>query len=590
MSESTRTLFNVKTERYLIQERLGSGGMARVYKGFDKVLERQVAIKVLHEHLADDPLFLERFTREARFVAGFNHPNIVQVYDFGMLEHNNEHILYMVMSYIPGKTLRDTLIACEGTPCIDRGRALRIMLDLLDALGYAHERGMIHRDVKPANILFDESGRAILTDFGIARMTEHSQLTQEGLTVGTPAYMAPEQATGDMVDARSDLYAVGVILYELLTGKPPFEDDGSISVLLKHLNDPVPPLSKHIHVENSYLDAVVTKALAKLPHERYESAAAFADDLKKAFAGEIPRATTTQLMVTVEKPEPIPERATTLTMVLPYPVRRVVSRSPLGILGVGLVLIAFIVGVSLFNGQDTAANIPEDTDNVIPENVEAMVGQPIFFASDFTTDEVYSEYWPQGLMAGLDREFTPEGFYQIDSTLSGRAIATVFQNNEVYGNHALRISGVLQEDSSTSSAFGIVFRYVDDANYNVFAVDGLGRFSIWVRQDGIWRELRNAGENWTRSPMVNPLGEMNTLMVNISEDTLTGFVNGEMVTQVMDSTIAEGGVGIYVASPENGSVMALIDMFEVLPSPEELLSSVESMTGNTDATDEDDTN
>ena len=189
-----------QTGRYKIQQRLGSGGMATVYKAEDLNLQRPVAIKILHEHLSYESTFQERFEREARFIAGFNHPGIVQVYDFAVVESGTHKLFYMVMPFISGHTLTDLLEHCrdENKP-VPHKRVRQIMLELADALGYAHDRGMIHRDVKPGNILFDENNRTILTDFGIARLAQQSGLTQDGLIVGTPAYMSPEQATAQEV-------------------------------------------------------------------------------------------------------------------------------------------------------------------------------------------------------------------------------------------------------------------------------------------------------------------------------------------------------------------------------------------------------
>ncbi len=589
MAETTKTFLNAQLERYEIEERIGSGGMARVYKGQDKVLNRTVAIKVLHEHLADDPTFMQRFKQEAQFVASFNHPNIVQVYDFNMIERGEEKIFYMVMSYIPGKNLREILQDPEER--LDDDRILQIALDLLNALSYAHARGMIHRDIKPANILFDERGNAILTDFGIARMAQNSQLTQEGLAVGTPAYMSPEQAKGDIVDHRSDLYAMGVILYEMLTGCPPFDDDGSLSVLLKHLNDPVPPLSKHRQMDNPELEAVIAKALGKSTTSRYQQAEDFANDLKRAFnrqTAEFAGYATQQLtdLSTTSK--------TSITLPTIASVKNAVSRTPYAIFGIGLGIIALLVVISFFNNQqDTQANtitesaIIQEIDDDI-QAVQSMTQMPVFFVTDFAGDNPYNIYWPQGNASGVEREITPDGYYRIASTLSGRAIATIFEPGNDYTDHIIRVQGRLEDDSAATSAYGIIFRYVDNDNYNVFAVDGMGRYSIWVRSDGQWIELRDAETEWTSHPEVNAIGEDNILQIEIMGNTLIGSVNGVMVTSVMDDTLLTGGVGVYVASPPTGTINARLNMYGVMESLESItdsmtgpnLDEIDSMTGD----------
>jgi len=205
---------NSRINRYELQERIGAGGMARVFKAWDTVLERPVAIKILHDHLADDPNFKERFIREARFIARLNHPNIVQVYDFDVTEREGFPLYYMVMSYIPGRSLRDLLEEAKRIEQrLPADQIMRIVSNTADALDYAHEQGTVHRDVKPGNVLITQTGDAVLTDFGIARMVEGTRFTQEGISTGTPLYMSPEQATGQPGDSRSDLYSLGVMLF-----------------------------------------------------------------------------------------------------------------------------------------------------------------------------------------------------------------------------------------------------------------------------------------------------------------------------------------------------------------------------------------
>ncbi len=274
-------LSNGQLDRYQLRERLGSGGMARVYKAWDTNLERLVAIKILHEHLADDPAFKERFEREAKFIASFNHPNIVQLYDYKVSQREGVPLYYMVMSYVPGQTLATYLddFSMRRTQ-LPRERVLRLVTNITDALTYAHARGMVHRDVKPGNILLNESGDAILTDFGIARMIQSNRLTQDGVSTGTPIYMAPEQASGQAGDTRTDLYALGIIIFEILTGHPPFVDDNSLSVMLKHLNDAPPDVSDFISATR--YDLFMRKALAKDPDGRFQSAAELLDAFRAA--------------------------------------------------------------------------------------------------------------------------------------------------------------------------------------------------------------------------------------------------------------------------------------------------------------------
>jgi serine/threonine protein kinase len=269
--------------RYEIRERIGAGGMARVFKAFDVNLDRWVAVKILHEHLVDDPSFKERFTREAKFVASLNHPHIVQIYDYNAFERDGIPVYYMVMPFINGPTLRGVIDNYarinEPLPAV---QACKIFLELCDALGYAHEQGMAHRDIKPGNVMIDSSGRTILTDFGIARMITAPRLTQDSVATGTPAYMSPEQIHGEAGDSRSDLYSLGIMLFELLTGKLPYQDEGGLSLVLKHLHAPLPRYSDVSGKSDPQLDLLFTRVLAKDPNERFQTAGDFALALRQS--------------------------------------------------------------------------------------------------------------------------------------------------------------------------------------------------------------------------------------------------------------------------------------------------------------------
>ncbi|MBN1660481.1 MAG: serine/threonine protein kinase [Anaerolineae bacterium] len=265
--------------KYRVLEPLGRGGMARVYRAYHPQLDRYVAIKVLRSDLVEETEFLARFQREARAVAGLRHPNIVQVFDFDA----REDIYYMVMELLEGDTLHrrldDYRAREERMPL---GEALRIVLDVLDGLEYAHSEGMIHRDVKPANILLTRKGEAVLTDFGIAQIVGGTRHTVSGALMGTLSYMAPEQAMEGQCDARSDIYSLGIVLYEMLTGEPPFDAETPLAILLKHVNDPLPLPRTRAPDLPAPIERVVLKALAKRRQDRYESAAQMAAAVRSA--------------------------------------------------------------------------------------------------------------------------------------------------------------------------------------------------------------------------------------------------------------------------------------------------------------------
>ncbi|MBN2302876.1 MAG: protein kinase [Anaerolineae bacterium] len=269
-----------KLGKYEIIDRIGRGGMAEVYRGYHVSLDRYVAIKLLHPFLADDPEFKDRFENEARNVAKLKHPNIVQVYDFEYDEGGDSY--YMVMELINGPTLKDKLfdLSTSGER-FAIAETIRIIKSAADALAYAHQRNMIHRDVKPANLMLDEDQRMVLTDFGIAKIVTGAQFTASGGMVGTPAYMSPEQGLGEAGDERSDLYSLGAILYQMVTGRLPFDADTPLAVILKHVNEPVPSPRAVAPDTPEDLEAIICKALAKEPGDRYQTADGLVHDLNQ---------------------------------------------------------------------------------------------------------------------------------------------------------------------------------------------------------------------------------------------------------------------------------------------------------------------
>jgi serine/threonine protein kinase len=252
-------------ERYEVEELVGTGGMSSVYRARDDVLERRVALKILHEHFSSDPEYVERFRREARAIARLNHPNIVTVIDRGEFEGRQ----FIVFEHVPGENLKE-IVERDGP--LPVSRALALTHEIARGLGFAHEHGVVHRDVKPQNVLLDESGAAKVTDFGIARSLEPAdELTETGTLLGTSDYIAPEQATGQPVDERSDQYSLGVLLYELLTGEVPYPGETFMAVAMRHVRDPVPSVRERRADVPAEVDAIVARAMAKRPEDRFPS-------------------------------------------------------------------------------------------------------------------------------------------------------------------------------------------------------------------------------------------------------------------------------------------------------------------------------
>ncbi len=266
--------------RYRVSARLGSGGMADVYLAQDTLLGRQVALKLLHHRFAEDQEFVERFRREASSAAGLSHPNVVAVFDRGEWDGT----YYIAMEYLPGRSLK-AVVREHGA--LSPQDATDIVVQILLATRFAHKRGIIHRDIKPHNVILDEEGRAKVTDFGIARAGA-SDMTLTGSIMGTAQYLSPEQAQGHAVSESSDLYAVGVVLYELLTGQVPFEGESPVTVALKQVSvEPTPPSALNPAVTPA-LEGVVMRSLAKDPAARFANADEFIAALQQAREGIAP--------------------------------------------------------------------------------------------------------------------------------------------------------------------------------------------------------------------------------------------------------------------------------------------------------------
>jgi serine/threonine-protein kinase len=346
--------------RYRVLNRLGSGGMADVYCAEDSHLGRQVALKVLYQRFAQDAEFVERFKREAQAAAGLTHPNVVNVFDRG--EHDGTY--YIAMEYLPGSTLKE-VIAERGA--LDQEAVIDIGVQILRAASFAHRRGVVHRDLKPHNVMLDDAGNAKVTDFGIARAGA-SEMTEAGSIMGTAQYLSPEQAQGQLATSQSDLYSVGIILYELLTGRLPFDGESAVAIAVQHLNDPPPPISSLRPDVAPELEAAVMRALAKDPAARWADADEFIRALEGARAG----LATKPLGQDTAAFAPVPAATVAGDGAAPPPEEERRLRWPWIALGLTALLIG--LAVLLFAGGDKA-------------EIENVVGQPEAVAVDRLQDD-----------------------------------------------------------------------------------------------------------------------------------------------------------------------------------------------------------
>lgn len=365
--------------RYQLGELLGYGGMAEVHRGHDQRLGRDVAVKVLRADLARDSGFQERFRREGQNAASLNHPAIVAVYDTGEEDTPDGPLPYIVMEYVEGRTLKEVLTA-EGV--IMPQRAMEIVADVCSALDFSHRNGIVHRDIKPANVMLTHTGAVKVMDFGIARAlaSATAAMTQTSAVIGTAQYLSPEQARGESVDARSDVYSTGCLLYELLVGHPPFTGDNPVSVAYQHVReDPIPPteLNRDITPE---MDSVVLKAMAKNPVNRYQSAGEMRSDLLRAAAG---RPVTAPMVMSAEERTHLlpradrtgvihPERYDDLTPLEPENKKR--NKAKLWVAGI-------IVALLLFGGVAWATSYLLK-DNTPKVTVPSVMGQNFAEAQD----------------------------------------------------------------------------------------------------------------------------------------------------------------------------------------------------------------
>jgi serine/threonine protein kinase len=552
---------------YRIINQIGKGGMANVYRAYQPSVDRYVAIKVLPSQLAESKEFATRFHQEARIIAMLEHPHILPVFDYG----ESDGVAYFVMRYLDAGTLKDKMEAGRPLPLNEIDR---IFTQLGDALSYAHSHGVVHRDLKPANALIDSFGNVFLTDFGIAKLLESAspRLTQTDAVMGTPAYISPEQAQGMPVDQRSDIYSLGIILYEMVTGGVPFVADTPLAVLFKHISDPLPLPSKVKPDVPEGIEKVILKALAKDPKDRFATAGEFVTAWKQALeeakaarqAREtVPPVRPPETVVRQPEVKPIPP-----TSVLPRTVETK-SRTPVGwIVGclavVCLVVAVLGIGGMVFGRQNfglfsSSTNTPLPTDTVVvpPATGTALplptaTLAPVKDNTPLLSDDfsVSRDGW--GTLTDQDSSVEYDGKTLRMKLFQENYVIWSRPNDTDYENVHVEVTAITHADSTT--AFGIIcFQQSKDWSFYYLAMTPGGEYAIIEATEGQDDAVLSNSGKWGSSDLIAKDAASYRVGADCGSNTLTFYVDGKKIDSVVDSTYTSGHIGLFAWSGENVS-------------------------------------
>ena len=527
---------------YRIISQIGQGGMASVYKAYQPSMDRHVAIKVLPSQLAESKEFVARFQQEARIIARLEHPHILPVFDYG----ESDGVAYFVMRYLEAGTLKDRMVARRPLPLDEIDR---IFTQLTDALSYAHGHGVVHRDLKPANALVDSQGNLFLTDFGIAKLLESAspRLTQTDAIMGTPAYISPEQAQARTVDQRSDIYSLGIILYEMVTGQVPFEAETPLAIILKHVSDPLPPPSLIKKDISQTLEQVILKALAKDPTDRFETAAEFLAAWKRALNEEHERETTYRIpevkpASTARARTPAPSTSTTLK-----PARTtgwiagclILACIALTVGGGGIFLAS---NWSTFSPA-TATFFPTSTNVPLPSETPI----PIDFGNVLLEDDFSTENWGTLTDSDTSVEYLNDALNMNVFTKNWFVWST--PDDIDYENVHIEVT-VIVNASDSNTAFGVMCNQQasSDDSYYYFAITPSAQYAISksvANQDG---SILTNNNEWGTSDLITQDASSYRLGADCGNGTLTLYVDGQQIDSISDSSYTSGGVGVFTWS------------------------------------------
>ena len=540
---------------YRIINQIGQGGMATVYKAYQPSMDRHVAVKVLPSQLAESTEFVKRFQQEARTIARLEHPHILPVFDYG----ESDGTAYFVMRYLEAGTLKDRMVAGRPLPINEIDR---IFTQLTDALSYAHSHGVIHRDLKPANALVDSAGNLFLTDFGIAKLLESAspRLTQTDAIMGTPAYISPEQAQAQTVDQRSDIYSLGIILYEMVTGRVPFTADTPLAVILKHISDPMPLPSALKTDIPAPIEQVILKALAKEPQDRFSTAAEFLSAWKRALneKDSVPRAAKT-----ISVPVSIPPTRGSVAQAAPKSGRS--AGWAVGCL-IGVCLLLAVGGGGIFlasNWQSlpfAATDVPPPTltANVPPPTLTANIPVPIEttipgIVADILLEDDFSEVdnWGTGTDSDSGVEYEDNALNFVVFTKNYFVWST--PNDVDYRNIHMEVT-IIINDTDLNTAFGIMCnQQVAENSFYYFAITPNREYAIAKAEVDETDLFLTNNDQWASSDLIAQNADSYRLGADCANGELTLYVDGQQIASVSDSSYTTGGIGLFTWSAEEAT-------------------------------------
>ena len=537
---------------YRIINQIGKGGMATVYKAYQPSVDRYVAVKVLPSQLAESKEFATRFQQEARIIAKLEHPHILPVFDYG----ESDGVSYFVMRYMDAGTLKEKMIEGRPLPLSDIDR---LFTQLAEALSYAHSRGIIHRDLKPANVLIDSHGNVFLTDFGIAKLLESAspRLTQTDAIMGTPAYISPEQAQGHPVDQRSDIYSLGIILYEMVTGSVPFTAETPLAVLFKHISDPLPPPSLVKPDIPPVIEQVLLKALAKDPRDRFATAAEFVAAWERALRDK--EAVQRPHEVLTVPPAPTTTGAQTQQKAVTTKTASKAGLPTLWIAGclIGACALFGLAGVALMasNLRGSSTSTPPPATQTLQIVPPTTTNEPLPTATlpNINTGEVLLEddfsgdsNW--GTLTDADSSVE----YQ-DNTLHMQVFRENFviwstPNDEDYRSVHMEVT-VDTNDTDPTTAFGFICaQQPKDWSFYYLAATPGGEYAIIKATDGESDIFLTGDGKWATSTLIARNASSYRVSGECGNGRLTLYVDGKQIASATDNTYGTGRVGLFTWS------------------------------------------